>query len=74
VKSLSDISWQNTTELANRLGVLRPNVNDKLHLLKRQGLVKDTMTRRIGPLGGPIMMHIWDLTESGKAWLRERAI
>jgi len=74
LKSLRNKPWQNTTELANRLGVLRTNVRDKLRLSKRQGLVRDSMSRMRGPLGGPIMVHLWDLTESGRAWLSERAI
>lgn len=74
VVSLSRSPLQNINELTVRFDKPRVAVREKLYTAKRQGLVKDRWIRKRTPWGGPVLMHVWELTESGKEWVRQEEV
>ena len=64
--------WSNINELAEVLEKDRVKIIEKLTTAKRQGFVVDRFVKRTMPWGGPVLMHVWNLTKSGEKWVGDQ--
>ena len=71
---LRDEGRANTMTLARKTGKLFVNVNEKLYLLKRDGLVNCEVVRRFFERHGWIMTREWWITQKGIEWLKQRGL